>query len=91
MTLGKELRLTDWTVSEYIDARGNYPVGDFIDGLQDQVAGKLVHDFELLREFGLNMGSKFIRKMRGTSVNLWELRTQFGYIHVRLSFGLTGR
>ncbi len=48
------------------------PVKDFIDSLDKRTKGKLQFVFELLQEYGTNLGFPYTKKIKGTS--LWELR-----------------
>jgi phage-related protein len=37
----------------------------------------MLRDFALLDEFGLNLPDKYIHRVWGSSIKLWELRTSF--------------
>lgn len=64
---------TEWTVEFYIDARGNKPVIEFINGLPGRDVAKVRNYLRLLREFGIKMGAPHAEPMSGHHP-LWELK-----------------
>lgn len=61
-----------WKIEYYKTSSGNSPVKEFIDGLEVKARTKVSDTLDLLKEFGINVGSPHVKKVAGTS--LWELR-----------------
>jgi len=64
-----------WAVEFYRDAEGSCPVADFIERLPTKDAAKIIRMFELLEQFGLQLGQPHVTKLEGQS-GLWELRVK---------------
>lgn len=77
-----------WVIEVYETSRGNSPIAEFMAGLPAPLRAKLARDIDLLSEFGLALGAPYVKKLSGTSVNLWELRTRRSKDQVRTLFGL---
>lgn len=61
-----------WGVILYRSSNGDYPVQEFIDGLEIRAQSKIQDAIKLLREFGIRLGLPHVKKLVGT--DLWELR-----------------
>lgn len=61
-----------WGIEYYETVRGDKPVQDFIDSLEAEARTKVRATLRLLREFGLQIGGSYVKKVVGTE--LWELR-----------------
>jgi phage-related protein len=55
----------------------------FLSHPQPKVAAKMLRDIALLDEFGLNLSDKYIHRVWGNSIKLWELRTSFANFNER--------
>lgn len=51
---------------------GNFPVYDFIESLDVRLQSKISNTFDLLEEYGINLGLPHVKKMSG--YDFWELR-----------------
>ncbi len=60
-----------WNVILYRSPSGVHPVQQFLDSLEIKAQAKVQDVIELLREFGIHLGSPHVKKLTGT--NLWEL------------------
>ncbi len=58
----------------------------FLSHPQAKVAAKMLRDIALLDEFGLNLSDKYIHRVWGSSIKLWELRTSFASFNERTLF-----
>ena len=56
----------------YYSMDGDSPIAEFIDSLSPRAKAKVFNTFELLEEFGIQVGSPRIKKLVGTP--LWEIR-----------------
>jgi phage-related protein len=74
-----------WTVEFYVDAGGRSPVQEFIEGLSKQEQVTVGHVFQLLQEYGVNLGSPYVRHVED---KIWELRPGSNRL---LYFAHTGR
>lgn len=61
-----------WKILYYETAQGKSPVFDFISGLELKGRTKVSNTLDLLKEFGIKLGSPHAKKLAGTEV--WELR-----------------
>lgn len=62
-----------WHIEYYIPTSGTIsPVALFIGKLPERVQAKLSNTFDLLMEFGIQIGAPHIKKLIGTP--LWEIR-----------------
>lgn len=61
-----------WKVILYRTSSGDYPVREFIDGLEIKAQSKVEDSIKLLQEFGIRLGLPHVKKLTGTE--LWELR-----------------
>lgn len=75
-----------WEINIFETLQGRKPVESFIRKLPAQLRAKLVRDIDLLADFGPDLGAPYVRKLTGTSVELWELRTRRAGDHVRTFF-----
>ena len=62
----------DWQVVFYMDTAGNEPVKDFIVGQPNGAIAEIIHVFKLLREFNIQLGMPYVRKIDGSGLR--ELR-----------------
>jgi phage-related protein len=62
----------EWKIKLYQTYSGESPVKDFIDNLELRTQAKVYATIELLKQFGISIGSPHVKKLTGTS--LWELR-----------------
>ncbi len=78
-----------WKVVLYRSPSGDYPVQQFIDGLEIKAQSKVRNTVKLLQEFGIRLGLPHVKKLTGT--DLWELRI-LGSDSLRLVYvAITGR
>ncbi|MBI4096111.1 MAG: type II toxin-antitoxin system RelE/ParE family toxin [Candidatus Levybacteria bacterium] len=61
-----------WKIIYYKTASERSPVEEFIDNLSFKAQVKIADTFDLLKEFGINLGLPHVKKLTGTP--LWELR-----------------
>ena len=62
-----------WSIQYFIPLSGGpAPVAQFIENLPEKAKAKLSNTFELLKEFGTQVGTPHIKKLSGTV--LWEIR-----------------
>lgn len=61
-----------WKILVYTTPFGNSPLKEFIDSLEIKAQAKIRNTINLLREFGIKLGSPHTRKLTGTE--LWEIR-----------------
>lgn len=61
-----------WKILLYRTIQGESPVKEFIDNLELKAQTKVYNTINLLRDFGIMIGSAHIKKLAGT--DLWELR-----------------
>ena len=61
-----------WKVILYRNSSGDYPVQEFINGLEIKAQSKVKDTIKLLQEFGIRLGLPHVKKLTGTK--LWELR-----------------
>ena len=65
-------------VIEYVESgSGRCRVAEFIDGLEPETQAKIDVEFDLLEEFGLEVGGPYVRKV-DKKYNIWELRVIHG-------------
>ena len=62
-----------WTTEFYTDERGKAPVEEFLDTVPPKERASIFRALDLLKEFGLQLGSRYVRHLEG---KLWELRAQ---------------
>jgi len=53
----------DWQVILFMDDDGSEPVKDFILTQPDGAIAEILHVFKLLREFNINLGMPYVRKI----------------------------
>ena len=81
--------MSDWTVENYIDARGRSPVEEFLDQLPASDRARIDQTIGLLEEFGLQLGPPYVKHLED---KLWELRVRAGRKAYRvIYFAFTGR
>lgn len=79
----------NWKIVYYHDSRGKEPIYDFIESLNSNAQSKVSNTFDLLCQFGINLGYPHIKKV--TSTDLWELRI-LGNDNIRIFYiAATGR
>ena len=61
-----------WKILLYQTLQGDSPVKEFIDNLEQRAQAKVYDAINLLRNFGIRLGSPHIKKVTGTQ--MWELR-----------------
>ena len=67
----------------YTSARGENPVKEFIDSLEERQQVKILRIFQLIEEYGLRAASSHAKKVTGTP--LWEIRT-LGKDNIRILY-----
>ena len=72
-----------WTVYLYSDAEGNVPVEDFLVSLPEKDRARIAWTINLLEEYGLQLGSPYVKHLRG---KLWELRIRAGRSAYRIIY-----
>ncbi len=82
-------KIMTWTVNFYRDSEGNVPVEDFLVGLPEKDRARIAWTINLLEEYGLQLGSPYVKHLRG---KLWELRIRAGRKAYRIIyFAYVGR
>ncbi len=61
-----------WKIKYYQSPSGNEPVYRFIESLPIKTKAKIYNTFELLLEYGIQLGLPHVKKLASTP--LWELR-----------------
>ena len=61
-----------WKILLYQTLQGDSPVKEFIDSLEQRAQAKVYDAINLLRSFGIRLGSPHVKKVTGTE--MWELR-----------------
>lgn len=64
-----------WEIEYYEDAKGRWPVKEFIDVLGVKGRAKVAWTIDLLEEFGVSLGMPYAEHVEG---ELWELRARLG-------------
>jgi len=78
-----------WKVLLYTTPQGNKPVNEFIRSLELKAKTKVYNALELLKNYGVSVGSPHIKKLTGTE--LWELRI-LGSDSIRILYiAITGK
>ena len=78
-----------WTIEYYTDAQGNSPIEEFLRGLDSKDEARILHTINLLEEFALRLGTRYVRSLQG---KLWELRIPSGRKAYRIIyFAYTGQ
>ena len=78
----------EWQLVLYATESGRSPVAEYLDSLPTEEAARLREGIDLLKRFGLRLGTPHVRCM-GSS--LWELRIRGRLHHRVLYFAATGR
>ena len=79
----------DWSIVFYVDARGNEPVREFLQGLDVKTQARFAWSIEQLRIRNIQAREPLVRHLEG---RLWELReeSQTNIYHL-IYFFFTGR
>ena len=77
--------MSHWKIEYFEDKRGNSPVAQFIDGLPIVKQANIFKIFDLVKEFGIELGEPYLKHIDG---KIWELRPGSERI---LYFTYTGR
>ncbi len=78
-----------WKVLLYTTPQGDKPVNEFIRSLELKTQTKVYNALELLKSYGVSVGSPHIKKLAGTE--LWELRI-LGSDSIRILYiAITGK
>ena len=56
---------------------GQFPVVNFIDSLNSGEKAEIIRYFDLLEEFGLDLGTPYIKKVN-SKYDLWQMRIPYG-------------
>jgi len=81
--------MSNWTVENYIDARGRSPVEEFLSQLPASDRARIDQNIGLLGEFGLQLGLPYVKHLED---KLWELRVRAGRKAYRvIYFAFTGQ
>ena len=59
---------------------------EYIFECETKISSKIIRDIQLLDEYGFKLGTRFIHRIWGSKLKLWELRTVFGKVHNRTLF-----
>lgn len=79
----------DWRIVFYVDERGQSPVEDFLDQLDEKTQVRFVWSIEQLRQRNLQAKAPLVKPLEG---KLWEIReASHGNIYHVLYFFFTGR
>jgi len=80
---------SSWKIEIYESPSGDTPVNDFILSLELKAQAKVRNSINLLKRFGVYVGSPHIKKLTGTQ--LWELRI-LGSDNIRILYiAITGK
>ncbi len=80
----------NWQVVFYMDEEDTEPVKDFILAQPDKAIAEILHVFKLLREFNIQLGMPYVRKVN--KLGLRELRIKHSSDLYRVFyFACTGR
>lgn len=60
-----------WEIELYESTSGNQPVARFIAGLKPEEQAKIARSFDLLEEFGPEVGVPYVKHLSGTG-GLWN-------------------
>lgn len=78
-----------WKIQLYKTLQGETPVNEFILSLELKAQSKVYNILELLKSFGISVGSPHVKKLTGTQ--LWELRI-LGSDSIRILYiAITGK
>ncbi|MBI4059119.1 type II toxin-antitoxin system RelE/ParE family toxin [Candidatus Microgenomates bacterium] len=78
-----------WKILLYRTLQGDSPVQKFINSLELRAQAKVYDAINLLRNFGIKLGSPHVKKVAGTQI--WELRI-LGADSIRLFYiAITGK
>ncbi|MFQ6678278.1 MAG: type II toxin-antitoxin system RelE/ParE family toxin [Fidelibacterota bacterium] len=77
--------MNEWTIEYYEDHRGKKPVEEFIDSLPVNKQANVFRVFDLVKEYGIQLGVPYMEHIDG---KIWELRPGSERI---LYFVFTGR
>ena len=78
-----------WKILLYQTLQGDSPVKEFIDRLEQRAQAKVYDAMNLLKNFGVRIGTPHVKKLSGTE--LWELRI-LGADSIRVLYiAITGR
>lgn len=78
-----------WKILLYQTLQGDSPVKEFIDSLEQRAQSKVYAAINLLRNFGVRLGSTHVKKVAGTE--FWELRI-LGVDSIRVFYiAITGK
>jgi phage-related protein len=79
----------DWQIVFYVDERGQSPVEDFLDQLDEKTQVRFLWSIEQLRQRNVRAQAPLVRSLEG---KLWELREESrGNIYRVMYFFFTGR
>lgn len=73
-----------WQVVFYQDENGSEPVKDFILAQPDAAIAEIIHLFKLLREFNVELGMPYVRKISKTGLR--ELRIKHSSDYYRIFY-----
>jgi phage-related protein len=79
------MRNREWTVSFYVDARGEQPVRTFLEGLDQRTQARFDWSIEQLRIRNLQAGEPLVRHLEG---RIWELRRESNTNIYRLLYAM---
>ncbi len=60
-----------WTIEYFENNRGQKPVEEYINGLPVKKQANIFRVFDLVEEYGIQLGPPYIKKIDG---KIWELR-----------------
>ncbi|MDP2937004.1 MAG: type II toxin-antitoxin system RelE/ParE family toxin [Dehalococcoidia bacterium] len=80
--------MSAWRLVYYRDSSGRYPVKEYVAKLDPGERAKVRFDFDLLKQFGVQLGAPYVRSLGG---KLWELRTTGRSQHRIVYFAVAGR
>jgi phage-related protein len=73
----------DWQVIFYRDEVGDEPVKKFILSQPDGAIGEILHVFDLLYKFNINLGPPYVEKVKG---KIWALRIKHSSDYYRILY-----
>lgn len=63
--------MSRWLIEYYEDSRGRKPVEKYIDSLESSKQTNIFKVFNLIKEFGIELGQPYLKPIRG---KIWEMK-----------------
>ena len=76
-----------WSIEFYESGKRKYPVEEFINSLEVKSQARIARTFDLLEEFGIDLGMPYTKYLEK---RLWDLRIRVGRNRYRIIYFLPG-